>query len=140
MQFIKNRYVASLVLILVLLFIFYFFSSRNLPKVSPQLSGTGSLTVNEDEVIINLTECKSDIRLIDVDRNPTIIEVVEKSFDVCQINYGEATHKRNLIQPLNKRCLVPWEGMSQLRLPIYGKIRLDLSPIEKYCNAEQESS
>jgi hypothetical protein len=90
MNYLKNKYTLGLMALSIALSIVYFFYSRDLPSVSSSLSGTGSILVSRDSVIIDLNECKPDIRLIDVERNPIIIEVVEKKFDVCLINYGKA--------------------------------------------------
>jgi hypothetical protein len=133
MNYLKNKYTLGLMALSIALSIVYFFYSRDLPSVSSSLSGTGSILVSRDSVIIDLNECKPDIRLIDVERNPIIIEVVEKKFDVCLINYGKATHKRNLVQRLPNRCQVPWENRSELKLPMYEKLRIDLTSLSEFC-------
>jgi len=133
MKFNLKKTSFGLIIVLVLIYIIYGINSRDLPKSKTDFSQNASIRLFDDGVLVNTALCTPDLKLVDVEKNPTIIEVEKKSFDVCQVNYGPATHKRNLIQKLPYRCNVPWEEKSDIRLAIFSGVRVMLTDLEEYC-------
>jgi|GEM_PF-2274851 len=105
------------------------------PTISEDLSSDRSIQITDDTITIDLSACKPDLRRIDTFSGGVIVEVAGKEFGDCLINYGVATHDRNLNQKLPNRCIVPTGDDRPLSLTIK-KSSVDFTPIEQHCSKE----
>lgn len=101
--------IGGLLFAVIVLNIFLWFYSADRPKAKSNESSTRSIQVSKKTISIDTKTCMPDLRKIETARSAWIIEVAGKDFDLCLINYGEATHDRNLNQKLSTRCEVPAE-------------------------------
>jgi len=101
--------IGGLVFAVLILYLSLWLYGADRPKAKPDESSARSIQVEKKIITIDTKECTSDLRRVESPRSAWIIEVAGKEFDVCLINYGEATHDRNLNQKLSTRCAIPAE-------------------------------
>lgn len=122
---------AVLILIALILWGAYSMYASQRPTAKPDTSPGRSIQVIDKTVTINTATCTPDLRRVDAPRSGWIIEVAGKDFDICLVNYGEATHDRNLNQKLPNRCEIPQEKET-ITLTIVNRAVL-FDGLKQYC-------
>ncbi len=101
--------IGVLILAVIVLNLSLWIYSADRPKTKPDESSSRSIQVEKKIITIDTKTCTPDLRRVESPRSAWIIEVAGKDFDFCLINYGVATHDRNLNQKLSTRCELPAE-------------------------------
>ena len=98
----------------------------------PDLSGDRTLRDNQDQVLIDFSKCKPDVRRFDVNFGSTTVEITGKENNICSLNYGGEVENPDWDGKLTSSCKIPASlGERHFRKGRYG---VDLSAIRKYCS------